>query len=298
MKRRAPPEPGGKHSARGGAREQSSNPPAKSVARRIGLDGYQDNPIAERLRSRLHQTDLDPALELIERKGEPSFLRIVEAAHTRRERSRPNLVDMNALKRAMYLYLTVPDIARAEAARRAAREAELSGMRGAGPYASEKGLRDALRCQFARVKFPLWIRVSADVVRNGDRLCRGAHLQKPLDSRAATRLAEEQAATHFCRALAGRVPEDLLMDEVLAAFEGMVASLNQPKAPAALHAPTLAAPLPTRELRAVEDGSAMHLRAALRDQVDPSLPLGAVLDAFDAAVAWLNQPRQTGEAEK
>jgi hypothetical protein len=55
---------------------------------------------------------------------------------------------------------------------------------------------------------------------------------------------------------------------------------------------------PLRELQAVRDGTAAHLQAALDGLVDPSIPLGAVLNAFDAAVAGLNRPREPEAAEK
>jgi hypothetical protein len=212
---------------------------------------------------------------------------------------RPDLLDMGALRRAISILLTVPGATVDEAARQAAREAEQSGERRAGPYASERGLRDALRQHLGRKGFDLVLNVAAEAVRRGDRLSRPALVEPPAGPETALATARDTAVAHLCRALEGRVPDDLLVLSVEDAFDEMVAQLNHgPAPPRGAHIPTLAEPLPPRELQAVRDGTAVHLRAALDGLVDPSMPLGAVLDAFDAAVARLNRPREPGAAEK
>lgn len=274
---------------------------ARDAKPRIGLDGQGVYGRTDQvLRKSLHPSDYAVARRWLAEADEARFLRIARAASASREMGRPDLLDMGALRCAISILVTVPGATVEEAARRAAWEAEQSGKRRAGPYASERGLRDALRQHLGRLRFDLFLNVAAEADRRGDRLSHPALAERPFGLETALLpTVRDTAVTNLCRALEGRVPDDLLVFSVEDAFDEMVAQLDRgPAPPRDPHVPTLAEPLPPRELQAVKDGTAAHLQAALDGLVDPSMPLGAILDAFDAAVAWLNRPREPEAAEK
>lgn len=274
---------------------------ARDAKPRIGLDGQGVYERTDQvLRESLHPSDYEVARRWLVEADEARFLRIARAASASRKMGRPDLLDMGALRKAVSILLTEPEATVEEAARQAAREAEQSGERRAGPYASERGLRDALRQHLGRLRFDLVLNAAAEAVRRGDRLSHPALVERsPGPETALLATARDTAITHLCRALEGRVPDDLLVFSVEDAFDEMVAQLNHgPAPPRGAHVPTLAEPLPPRGLQAVKDGTAAHLRAALDGLVDPLMPLGAVLDAFDVAVARLNRPREPEAAEK
>lgn len=274
---------------------------ARDAKPRIGLDGQGVYGRTDQvLRESLHSADYAVARGWLTEAGEARFLRIARAASASWKMGRPDLLDMGALRCAISILLTIPGATVEEAARRAAREAEQSGQRRAGPYASERGLRDALRQHLGRLRFDLVLNVAAEAVRRGDQLSHPALAGRPSGPETALLpTVRDTAVAHLCRALEGRVPDDLLVFSVEDAFDEMVAQLNRgPAPPRGPHVPTLAEPLPPRELQAVKDGTAAHLQAALDGLVDPSMPLGAVLDAFDTAVVRLNRPREPEVAEK
>jgi hypothetical protein len=138
---------------------------ARDAKPRIGLDGqgvYDQTDQA--LRESLHRADYAVARRWLAEAGEARFLRIARAASASRKMGRPDLLDMGALRRAISILLTVPGATVDETARQAAREAEQSGERRAGPYASERGLRDALRQHLGRLGFDLVLNVAAEAV--------------------------------------------------------------------------------------------------------------------------------------
>lgn len=255
---------------------------------RIGLNGPFDMQTEEKLRERLHSSDYEVARRWLAEAGEARLLRIAQAAVSKRRNGRPNLIDMVALRRALHLMLTTPNMSRAQAAAQAAEKAELTGRRQSGPYASEKGLRDALREQLGRLSVELTINVAAEAVRHGDKPV-GAIFGNPSSEQKLEWLEREVRISHLCRALLPYVDVDVAIVAVEDAFDDMVATLKRDSevvAPA--HTPTLAEPLPERALSFVGSGSWFHLRAALDGLVEPTTSFAVVLAVFFAIADRLN----------
>ncbi len=207
----------------------------------------------------------------------------------KRGRGAPRKMSMHDLRRALFLYLTDAVLTKKAAAARAAAEAFAGGRRKDCPYQTEEALKRALGEQLEDAGLELAISVAAEAGRQGCRTRLHHTLERHFTANDRARFDEDRAISHFSAALEGRVSGDVWYSAVQDAYDELVETLNRaPRRMPTPHAPTLAAPLPARTLQAVEDGSAGHLLAALRDRVDPDLSLDAVLAAFDEVVARLN----------